>query len=174
MFGFLETVAKCNGFTFKTVTILKLGELTRESLVVNFAFKLYRMADESVSTDNLFGELLRCVKGLGPRVVILVEQEMNINSALFMARVTETCSYYSAPFDSVEATMKRDNLELVKIKEGLSRKLGNLVACEGRDRVERCEVFGKWRDRMGTAGFKLKPLSKNVSETLKAKLTAEN
>ena len=47
-------------FTLKTIMILKLGELTRESLgyepdkslVVNFTFKLYKMADESVSTDN--------------------------------------------------------------------------------------------------------------------------
>ncbi|KAK7853885.1 scarecrow-like protein 8 [Quercus suber] len=169
-------------FAFKTVTILKLGDLTRESLgcepdeslVVNFAFKLYRMADESVSTDNPRDELLRRVKGLGPRVVILVEQEMNTNTAPFMARVTETCSYYGALFDSFEATMKRDNSERVKIEEGLGRKLGNSVACEGRDRVERCEVFGKWRARMGMAGFELKPLSQNVSETLKAKLTAEN
>ena len=52
--------------------------------------------------------------------------------------------------------MKRDNLERVKIEEGLSRKLGNLVACEGRDRVERCEVFGKWRAQMGMVGFELK------------------
>ncbi|KAK7853892.1 scarecrow-like protein 8 [Quercus suber] len=169
-------------FAFKTVTILKLGELTRESLgcepdeslVVNFAFKLYRMADESVSRDNPRDELLRRVKGLGPRVVILVEQEMNTNTAPFMARVTETCSYYGALFDSFEATMKRDNSERVKIEEGLGRKLGNSVACEGRDRVERCEVFGKWRARMGMAGFELKSLSQNVSETLKAKLTAEN
>jgi len=163
-------------FTFKTVAILKLGELTRESLgcepdeslVVNFAFKLYRMADESVSTDNPRDELLRRVKGLGPRVVILVEQEMNTNTAPFMARVTETCSYYGALFDSFEATMSRDNSERVKIEVGLSRKLANSVACEGRDRVERCEVFGKWRARMGMAGFELKPLSQNMSEKLKA------
>ncbi|KAM4076326.1 hypothetical protein ACJW30_12G055000 [Castanea mollissima] len=172
-----EEVGVC--FTFHVVMILRLGELTRESLgcepdeslVVNFAFKLYRMADESVSTDNPRDELLRRVKGLGPRVVILVEQEMNTNTAPFMARVTETCSYYGALFDSFEATMKRDTLERVKIEEGLSRKLGNSVACEGRDRVERCEVFGKWRARMGMAGFELKPLSQKVSETLKAKLT---
>ena len=71
--------------------------------MVNFAFKLYRMVDKSVSTDNPSGELLRRVKGLGP----------------FMARVTETCSYYGALFDSFEATMNRENLERVKIEEGL-------------------------------------------------------
>ncbi|KAL0006372.1 hypothetical protein SO802_013933 [Lithocarpus litseifolius] len=90
----------------KKVGIPKLGELTRESLgcepveslPVNFAFKLYRMPDKSISTDNPLGELLRCVRGLGPRVV-------------FMARVTETCSYYGALFDSFQATMARHNSE---------------------------------------------------------------
>ena len=114
------------------------------------------------------------MKGLGPCVVILVEQEMNTNMAQFMARVTETCSYYGALFDSFEAMMNRENWERVKIEVGLSRKLGNSVACEGRDRVERCEVFGKWRAWIGMAGFELKPLIQNVSENLKAKLTAEN
>uniref|UniRef100_A0A2N9G5Q5 Uncharacterized protein n=1 Tax=Fagus sylvatica TaxID=28930 RepID=A0A2N9G5Q5_FAGSY len=164
-------------FTFNVVS-LKLVELTRdslgcepdESLVVNFAFKLYRMPDESVSTDNPRDELLRRVKGLGPRVVTLVEQEMNTNTAPFMARVTETCAYYGALFESIESMVKRDNSDRVKVEEGLSRKLGNSVACEGRDRVERCEVFGKWRARMGMAGFKLKPLSQNVSNSLRNKL----
>uniref|UniRef100_A0A7N2MHY1 Scarecrow-like protein 8 n=1 Tax=Quercus lobata TaxID=97700 RepID=A0A7N2MHY1_QUELO len=158
------------------------GELTRESLgcepdeslVLNFAFKLYRVADESVSTDNPRDELLRRVKGLGPRVVILVEQEMNTNMAPFMVRVTETCSYYGALFDSFEATMSRDNSKQVNIEVGLSWKLANSVACEGRDRVERCEVFGKWQARMGMARFELKSLSQNVFETLKAKLSAVN
>ena len=103
--------------------------------------------------DNPLGELLRHVKGLGPRVVILVKQEMNTNSASFMARLTETCPYYDALFDSFEATMNRDNSERVMIEEGLSQKLRNSIACEGRDCVERCEVFGKWRAQMGMAGF---------------------
>ena len=70
--------------------------------------------------------------------------------------------------------MNMDNSERVKIEEGLSRKLRNSVACEGRDCVERCEVFRKWQARMGMARFELKPLNQNVSETLKAKLSAEN
>ena len=40
--------------------------------------------------------------------------------------------------------------------------------------MERCAIFGKWRARMGIAGFELNPLSQNVSETLKAKLSAVN
>lgn len=169
------------GFEFKVVT-QKLAELTRESLgcdtdeflAVNFAFKLYRMPDESVSTENPRDELLRRVKALAPRVVTLVEQEMNTNTAPFVARVAESCSYYGALFESIDSTMARDNSERVKIEEGLSRKLGNSIACEGRDRVERCEVFGKWRARMSMAGFRLKPVSQKMAESVKVRLGPGN
>lgn len=168
-------------FEFK-VARSKLAELTRDSLgcdsedilAVNFAFKLYKMPDESVSTENPRDELLRRVKSLAPRVVTLVEQEANTNTAPFAARVAESCAYYGALFDSLDSTIARGNSERVKIEEGLSRKIWNSVACEGRDRVERCEVFGKWRARMGMAGFRLKPLSQRVAESIKARLGAGN
>jgi hypothetical protein len=165
-------------FAFKMAESQKVCELTRESLgcdldeplAVNFAFKLCRMPDESVSTENPRDELLRRVKAMEPRVVTLVEQEMNANTAPFLARVAETSAYYGALFDSMDATVPGDNAYRVKVEEGLSRKLGNSVACEGRDRVERCEVFGKWRARMGMAGFKLRPLGRNVAEAMRALL----
>ncbi|XP_030532990.1 scarecrow-like protein 8 [Rhodamnia argentea] len=158
----------------------KLSELSRDSLgcepdevlAVNFAFKLYRMPDESVSVENPRDELLRRVKGLAPRVVTVVEQEMNGNTAPFMTRVGEALACYGALLESIESTVARDNSERARAEEGLSRKLRNSVACEGRDRVERCEVFGKWRARMGMAGFESKPLSQHVAESMKARLSS--
>ncbi|OIW06355.1 hypothetical protein TanjilG_15000 [Lupinus angustifolius] len=170
-------------FEFKVMAMSqKLAELTRESLcldsdetvIVNFAFKLNRIPDESVSTENPRDELLRRVKGLAPRVVTLFEQEMNSNTAPFLARVAESCSYYGALFDSIDAVMGKDNSVRVRMEETLCRNLCNSVACEGRDRVERCEVYGKWRARMSMAGFKLKPLCQNVAESIKSRLAMVN
>lgn len=156
---------------------VKISDLSRESLglepdepiAVNFAFKLYRTPDESVSTENPRDELLRRVKAMRPRVVVLVEQEVNTNTAPFMARVNESCAYYSALLGSVESAGNSVNSERVKAEEAVRRKLSNSVACEGRDRVERCEVFGKWKARMGMAGFELKPLSQNVKTQLSSR-----
>jgi len=172
------------GFEFRLVATHKLTELTRESLgcnedevlMVNFAFKLNKIPDESVSTENPRDELLRRVKGLAPRVVTIVEQEMNGNTAPFLARVAETLSFYGALVESMEAMKDNNNSvndsDRVRLEEGLSRKLHNSVSCEGGDRVERCEVFGKWRARMSMAGFKLKPLSQNMAESIKSRLSA--
>ncbi|XP_043696878.1 scarecrow-like protein 8 [Telopea speciosissima] len=142
-----------------------------EALAVNFAFWLYRMPDESVSTENRRDQLLRVVKKLCPRVVTLVEQEMNANTAPFGARVAEASVYYGALFDSLDATMARDGAVRIRVEECLGRKAANTVACEGWERVERCEVFGKWRARMGMAGFEARSLSQQMSESLRSKLS---
>lgn len=139
-----------------------------ESLAVNFAFRLYKVADESVSPANPRDELLRVVKGLSPNVVTLVEQEMNTNTTHFVARFGEAWSYYRALIDSLDSTMTRDGSDRVRVEECLARKAANAVAKEGSERVERCEVFGKWRARMGMAGFKTVPLGPHVAESLRS------
>ncbi|KAL3753374.1 hypothetical protein ACJRO7_000724 [Eucalyptus globulus] len=121
----------------------KPSELSRDSLgcepdevlAVNLAFKLYRMPDESVSAENTHDELLRRVKGLAPQVVTLVEQEMNGNTAPFPMRVEEALAYYGALLESIRSTVPRDKLKQERAEKGLSRKLGNLISCEGRDRI---------------------------------------
>ncbi|KAJ4953857.1 hypothetical protein NE237_030689 [Protea cynaroides] len=174
----LRKLAERVGVKFKFNSVSrKLADLDRdalgndadEALAVNFAFRLYRMPDESVSTENPRDQLLRLVKGLSPRVVTMVEQEMNANTAPFLARVTEACAYYGALFDSLDA-MARDSPERVKAEECLGRKAANTVACEGKDRVERCEVFGKWRARMRMAGFEASPMSQQIADLLSSKL----
>ncbi|GAB4858303.1 GRAS [Ancistrocladus abbreviatus] len=169
------------GLRFNVVT-RAIHELTRESLgveedealLVNFAYRLFRVPDESVSMENYRDELLRRVKGLRPRVVTLVEQEMNGNTAPFLTRVNEACAYYGALFDSLDSTLPKDQLDRARVEEALGRKMANAVACEGRERVERCEMFGKWRARMGMAGFELKTqlLSQNVAESMRGRLNA--
>lgn len=150
----------------------KLGVEHDEALAVNFAYKLHRIPDESVTTENLRDELLRRVKWLSPTVVTLVEQELNGNTAAFVARVNETCGYYGALLDSLDATVSRDETGRAKIEKGLSRKMVNSVACEGRDRVERCEVFGKWRARMSMAGFGPRPMSQHIADSLVKRLNS--
>ncbi|GLU24301.1 hypothetical protein SLE2022_402470 [Rubroshorea leprosula] len=125
------------------------------------------MPDESVSIENPRDELLRHVKRLLPRIVTLVEQEMNTNTAPFVARVGEATAYYAALLEYIDWIVPRDHPERAKVEEVVSLKIANSVACEGRERIERCEVFGKWRARMATAGFEFKPLSQNVAELVR-------
>nr|XP_043632674.1 scarecrow-like protein 8 [Erigeron canadensis] len=159
-------------FKLSEISTHGLGLENDDVLAVNFAFKLKILPDESVTTENLRDEVLRRVKGLSPAVVTVAEQELNGNTSSFMTRVNDAFSYYTMFLDSCDATIPKDSLERVKIEEGLSRRIVNSVACEGRDRVERCEVFGKWRARMRMAGFESIPVSQFTVESLLTKLNS--
>ncbi|CAM8900553.1 unnamed protein product [Rhodiola kirilowii] len=167
------------GFSLEFETMrLKVGDVSREALksnedevlAVNLAYSLSKLPDESVSTENQRDELLRRVKGLNARIVTLVEQDMNCNTAPFQTRVAECCSFYGALLESMDTGTGRDDLERIRVEQGLGRMMKNSVACEGAERVVRCEVFGKWRARMGMAGFELKRVSQNVVDSLSSRI----
>ncbi|KAH1211270.1 Scarecrow-like transcription factor PAT1 [Glycine max] len=150
------------------VQLHNLGVRPGEALAVNFAFMLHHMPDESVSTQNHRDRLLRLVRSLSPKVVTLVEQESNTNTAAFFPRFLETLNYYTAMFESIDVTLPREHKERINVEQHcLARDLVNIIACEGVERVERHEVLGKWRSRFAMAGFTPYPLSSLVNGTIK-------
>jgi hypothetical protein len=136
-----------------------------EALIVNFAFQLHHMPDESVSTVNQRDQLLRMVKSLNPKLVTVVEQDVNTNTAPFFPRFVEAYNYYSAVFESLDATLPRESQDRMNVeRQCLARDIVNIVACEGEERIERYEVAGKWRARMMMAGFTSCPMGPNVTD----------
>ncbi|ONK59795.1 uncharacterized protein A4U43_C08F10770 [Asparagus officinalis] len=142
-----------------------------EALAVNFAFQLHHLPDESVSTTNQRDRVLRLVKSLSPRVVTLVEQESNTNTAPFFPRFVETLDYYTAIFESIDVALPRENKERINVEQHcLARDIVNIIACEGAERIERHELLGKWKARFTMAGFTPVPLSPLVNATIKGLL----
>lgn len=176
----LEQYAESVGVSLQFISISeKVGDVQPwmlktnpdETLAVNFAFLLHHMPDESVSTKNPRDRLLRMVKSLNPKVVTVVEQEVNTNTAPFLPRFMEALNYYSSVFESLDATLPRDSRDRMNVeKQCLARDIVNIIACEGEERIERYEVAGKWRARMTMAGFNVYPLSANVKDTVKSLL----
>ena len=52
----------------------------------------------------------------------------------------------------------------------LARDIVNIIACEGKERVERHELFGKWKSRLTMAGFRQYQLSTYVNFVIKSLL----
>ncbi|KAA8524822.1 hypothetical protein F0562_011245 [Nyssa sinensis] len=153
------------------VQVQNLGIRPGEALAVNFAFMLHQMPDESVSTQNHRDRLLRLVKSQSPKVVTLVEQESNTNTAAFFPRFVEALNYYAAMFESIDVTLPRENKERINVEQHcLARDVVNIIACEGTQRVERHELVGKWKSRFKMAGFTPYPLSSLVNATIKTLL----
>ncbi|OEL14168.1 Scarecrow-like protein 8 [Dichanthelium oligosanthes] len=149
----------------------RLGCAPGEALAVNLAFALSHVPDESVSPANPRDELLRRVRALGPQVVVLVEQELNTNTAPLAARFTDACAHYGAILESLDATLGRDSAEKkARAEAALAKKAANAVGREGPDRLERCEVFGKWRARFGMAGFHPRALSPGIADQVSARV----
>ena len=142
-----------------------------EALAVNFTLQLHHTPDESVDVNNPRDGLLRMVKGLSPKVTTLVEQESNTNTTPFLTRFAETLDYYSAMFESIDVTLQRDSKERISVEQHcLAKDIVNVIACEGKERVERHELLGKWRSRLSMAGFKPYSLSSYVNSVIKTLL----
>lgn len=138
-----------------------------EAIAVNFPYMLHHMPDESVTTINHRDRLIRLVKSLSPKIVTLIEQESNTNTSSFVPRFKETLDYYTAMFEAIDVARPRDDRQRVSAEEHcVARDIVNMVACEGTDRVERHEPFGKWRYRFMMAGFEQVPLSPSVSKVV--------
>ncbi|KAG8099737.1 hypothetical protein GUJ93_ZPchr0013g34801 [Zizania palustris] len=139
-----------------------------EAVAVNFTLQLHHTPDESVDVNNPRDGLLRMVKGLSPKVTTLVEQESHTNTTPFLMRFGETMDYYSAMFESIDANLPRDSKERISVEQHcLAKDIVNIIACEGKDRVERHELLGKWKSRLTMAGFKPYPLSSYVNSVIK-------
>ncbi len=142
-----------------------------EALAVNFPLQLHHTADESVDLSNPRDGLLRLVKSLSPKVTTLVEQESNTNTTPFFNRFIETLDYYLAIFESIDVTLPRNSKDRINVEQHcLARDIVNIIACEGKERLERHELFGKWKSRLTMAGFRQCPLSSYVNSVIRSLL----
>ncbi|XP_068664988.1 GRAS family protein RAM1-like [Aristolochia californica] len=128
-----------------------------EALAVNVVNQLHRVPGHSL------GNLIGMIRDQAPNIFTLVEQEANHNGPYFLGRFLEALHYYSAIFDSLDATFPGDSPERAKLEQYIfAQEIKNIVACEGEERVERHEKLEKWRKMVEGKGFQGVPLSANA------------
>ncbi|XP_077229711.1 GRAS family protein RAM1-like [Tasmannia lanceolata] len=128
-----------------------------EALAVNSVNRLHRVS------GNYLGNLIGMIRDQAPNIVTLVEQEASHNGPYFLGRFLEALHYYSAIFDSLDATFPADSPERAKLEQYIfAPEIRNIVACEGPERMERHERLEKWRKIMEGKGFKGVALSANA------------
>ncbi|KAI5063658.1 hypothetical protein GOP47_0022205 [Adiantum capillus-veneris] len=112
------------------------------------------MMEEHPSTSKA-DRLLSMLRGVLPKVMVLMEGEANINGGDFMERFVEALHYYGAVFDSLESSLpsKLAGERLMMERHMFGRAIHNIVACEGMERVERQERIPSWMKRVQAAGF---------------------
>ncbi|XP_022775502.1 DELLA protein RGL1-like [Durio zibethinus] len=128
-----------------------------EALAVNAVNRLHRVP------GNCLGNLLAMIRDQAPNIVTIVEQEASHNGPYFLGRFLEALHYYSAIFDSLDATFPPDSAQRAKVEQYIfAPEIRSIVACEGSERIERHERLEKWRKLMEGKGFKGVPLSANA------------
>ncbi|CAB4275485.1 unnamed protein product [Prunus armeniaca] len=128
-----------------------------EALAVNTVNRLHRVP------GNYLGNVLAMIRDQAPNIVTLVEQEASHNGPYFLGRFLEALHYYSAIFDSLDATFPPDSAQRAKVEQYIfAPDIRNIVACEGAERTERHERLEKWRKVMESKGFKSVALSANA------------
>ncbi|KAK7317479.1 hypothetical protein RJT34_01752 [Clitoria ternatea] len=138
------------------LTVEKLNLRKGEALFVNSILQLHKYVKES---RGYLKEILQSIKKLGPTTLTVVEQDTNHNGPFFLGRFLESLHYYSAIFDSLEASMPRNSQQRMKIERlHFAEEICNIVAYEGPDRIERHERVDQWRRQLGRAGFQVMPL----------------
>ncbi|KAG5107667.1 hypothetical protein JHK84_044574 [Glycine max] len=134
-----------------------LNRRVGEALAVNAVNRLHRVP------GNHLGNLLTMLRDQAPSIVTLVEQEASHNGPYFLGRFLEALHYYSAIFDSLDATFPAESAQRAKVEQYIfAPEIRNIVACEGPERFERHERLEKWRKMMEGKGFKGVVLSPNA------------
>ncbi|CAA2966667.1 scarecrow-like protein 28 [Olea europaea var. sylvestris] len=122
-----------------------------ETVAVNCVFQIHKLLYDS--TGRTLRDFLGLIRSTNPLVVVMSEQEAEHNETLLERRFSNSLKFYSAIFDSLDSILPADSPLRIKIEEMFAREIRNIIACEGRDRVERHEKFGKWRQLMEQGGF---------------------
>ncbi|KAE8772535.1 hypothetical protein D1007_55450 [Hordeum vulgare] len=124
----------------------KLGVTRREAVAVHWLH--HSLYDVTGSDSNT----LCLIKRLAPKVVTMVEQDLR-HTGSFLARFVDAIHYYSALFDSLDASYGEDSPERHVVEQQLlSREIRNVLAVGGPSRTGDVK-FGCWRDRLARSGF---------------------
>lgn len=166
-------------FDFRGILAAKLDDVEPwmfhvrhgEAVAVNSILQLHRLLPAEKSHAPI-DEVLKSVKSLNPKIVTVVEQEADHNGGTFEERFMQALQYYCTMFDSLEAChLPSQSMEVALTEMYLGKEIVNVVACEGRLRLERHETLFQWRKRMASAGFKPSHLGSNAFKQASMLLT---
>ncbi|KAJ8762661.1 hypothetical protein K2173_010682 [Erythroxylum novogranatense] len=142
--------------TLSLLTRENLNLKEDEALFVNSIMHLHKFVKESRGSLKA---ILQAIKKLSPASLTVVEQDASHNGPFFLGRFLESLHYYSAIFDSLEASFPRNSLQRMKIEKlHFAEEIRNIIAYEGSDRTERHERADQWRRQLGRAGFQVMDL----------------
>ncbi|XP_021291837.1 uncharacterized protein LOC110422300 [Herrania umbratica] len=113
-----------------------------ETVIVYYQGKLHQLLADARAMER---ELLK-LRQINPEIVIIEEQHADHNDPNFIKRLQESFQYCGPLYSSHCMRCHR------------RRQIGNIVECEGRDRLERHQTWAQWRSLLLANGLLQVPL----------------
>ena len=127
-----------------------------EALVINCQNWLRYLSDEqrgSANDDSWSNDFLGTIRGLNPRMIIVVDEDSDLVSSSLTSRITTCFNYLWIPFDALETFLPKDNNQRLEYEADIGHKIENIIGFEGIQRIERLECGMKLSQRMRNGGF---------------------
>ncbi|KAG6526567.1 hypothetical protein ZIOFF_016558 [Zingiber officinale] len=103
---------------------------------------LFVVSLETVVIDRPGTRVLDAIRKMNPDVFIHGVVNGSYGASFFVTQVREALFHYQALFDTLEVNVPRDDDQRSLMKRDLLRReAGNVIACEGSERVERPETY---------------------------------
>ncbi|GJW68833.1 scarecrow-like protein 14 [Tanacetum coccineum] len=156
---------------------IRMGDLEidpDEMLVVNSIYRMRNVPDETVVENGPRDGVLKFIRELNPDMFVHGILNGTYNATYFHTRFKEAVFHFTTLFDMFEATSEGEDKgrELFE-REVFGRDIMNVVACEGRSRVERPERYQKWETRNSQARFAQLSLDSNLVDEVRTKVQKE-
>ncbi|KAI3514128.1 hypothetical protein L1887_12447 [Cichorium endivia] len=156
---------------WETIRVEDLKLRRNEFLAVNALTVFENLLDETVMEDSPRDSVLKMIREMKPDVFVHSVVNGSYNVPFFVTRFREALFHYSALFDMLDATLERGNVHRGNLeRQYYGHEAVNVVACEGRERVERPESYKQWQVRNMRAGFKVKGINPEIVSQLKGKV----
>lgn len=163
-------------FTFNAVIVKDMLEFKEELLELDLDEALAVYSSHGLWTmlaqQDRLESLMKVIKSTNPRVMVVCETAVNLNSPNFVNRFIEALFYYGAFFDALEDCMgcKDENRVCVESMY-LANGIWSLVAAEGAERAIRHVNIDVWRKFF--ARFGMQELELSMSSIYQANLMVE-
>ncbi|KAK8491292.1 hypothetical protein V6N11_051304 [Hibiscus sabdariffa] len=135
----LDKLKVKSGEALAFISILNLHTLLAEDDGVDAHFSHNKT--NGIKDSKQMSRFLSTIRTFSPKLFLLVGKEADHNLNNLVDRFVEGLHYYSAVFDSVDATFRANTSsgERLVLEEMYGKEIENIVACEGVEREERHE-----------------------------------
>ncbi|XP_065042709.1 scarecrow-like protein 32 [Musa acuminata AAA Group] len=152
-----------------------------EAVIVNCQMLLHYIPEETVGaiattmsvnspTLSVRKMFLEALRGLEPTLVTVVDEDADFTESDLVGRLRSAFNYLWIPYDTVDTFLPRGSEQRRWYEAGVRWKIGNVIAQEGLQRVERVEPKGRWAQRMRAAGFRSAGFTEEVAVEVKSML----